>query len=89
MVSTDVVCLSKVFQYFKEQFQNLGTKVRHFFDTTKFFGKKIMSRGNFSPLRPDLKHLRRLEIVNYWHDNGEYVWQEIENRKWKKTESEG
>ena len=48
-----------------------------------------MSRGNFSPLRPDLKHLRRLEIVNYWHDNGEYVWQEIENRKWKKTESEG
>ena len=48
-----------------------------------------MSRGNFSPLPPDLKHLRRLEIVNYWHDNGEYVWQEIENRKWKKTESEG
>lgn len=48
-----------------------------------------MSRGIFSPPRPDLKHLRRLEIVNYWHDNGEYVWQEIENRKWKKTESEG
>lgn len=23
------------------------------------------------------------------HDNGEYVWQEIENSKWKKTESEG
>ncbi len=47
---------------------NLGAKVRHFFDTTKFFGKKMMSRGDFSPLGPELKPLRRLEIVNYWKE---------------------